>query len=135
MKRKEEAGHRRCHRSDKKPLRPTAKTLAGKQSEQNNEAGDDCDKTDQCMNDCVDVQYHGLSISFICACIWRFAQGRAVEVDHMLGDFIQRGSTLVRLLTSRLPIVMDNAAEQSAELLSVPLHIELSKTAAARHPG
>jgi hypothetical protein len=134
MKRKEEAGHRRCYRSDEKPLRPTAETLAAKHTKHDDQAGEDCDKTDQCMNDCVDVQYHVLSISFIFACISRFVQGRAVEVDHMLGDFIDRGARALAL-TSLLPIVMDNSAEQSAESLSVPLHIELSKTAAARHPG
>jgi hypothetical protein len=57
----------------------------------------------------------------------------SVEVDHMLGDFIDRGARALAP-TSLLPIVMDNSAEQSAESLWVPLHIELSKTAPARRP-
>ena len=58
----------------------------------------------------------------------------SVEVDHMLGDFIDRGARALAP-TSLLPIVMDNWAEQSAESHPVPLHIGRSKTAPARRPG
>jgi len=58
----------------------------------------------------------------------------SVEVDHMLGDFIDRGARALAP-TSLLPIVMDNSAEQSAESLSVSLRIGRSKIAPARHPS
>src|SRR5439155_21238117 len=58
VKRKEKTRHRGRDCGDQKPFGPTVETFAGEQSEQNDEAGKNCDQAEQCVNDRVDVQYH-----------------------------------------------------------------------------
>lgn len=65
MKRKKESGDSRRDGCDEKPFRPIVETFTGKHSKQNDEASENCDQTDQRVNDGVDLQYHGLPITFI----------------------------------------------------------------------
>ena len=65
MERKQEPCHARRHGRDQKPFGPAIETLAGEQSKQDDKASEDSNKTDQCMNYCVNVQDHDLPITSI----------------------------------------------------------------------
>src|SRR5947207_15907830 len=58
VKRKEKTRHRGRDGGDQEPFGPTVETFAGEQSEQNDEAGKNCDQAEQCVNNRVDLQYH-----------------------------------------------------------------------------
>lgn len=65
-----------------------------------------------------------------------FSLHRTNDVTPDAQDIISRAELAPpRTLTSWLPIIMDNSAEQSAESLSEPPRIERLKTVRARHPG
>src|SRR6266403_404805 len=58
MKRKEEAGHARGDGRDQEPPGPGVEAFAGEHAKQNDQAGKNSDQADECVNDCVNVQYH-----------------------------------------------------------------------------
>jgi hypothetical protein len=67
MKREKESRDRRREGCDQEPFRPIVETSSSKHSNRNDEAGENCGKTDHRVNDGVDLQYHGFPITFISA--------------------------------------------------------------------
>src|ERR1700730_12362573 len=67
MKRKKESRDRGRDGCDEKPVRPIVKTFTSKHSKHDDEAGENCDQTDQGVNDGVDLQYHRLPITSVSA--------------------------------------------------------------------
>jgi hypothetical protein len=67
MKREKESRDRRRDGCDQKPFRPIVETFTSKHSKHNDEAGENCDQTDQGVNNGVDLQYHRLPITSVSA--------------------------------------------------------------------
>jgi hypothetical protein len=63
MKWEKESRDRRRDGCDEKPFRPAIESIATEHSKHNDEAGENCDQADQCMNDGVDLQYHVIAPS------------------------------------------------------------------------
>src|SRR6266699_1488682 len=101
-----------------KPFCPAIEPFTSKHSKQNDEADENCDQTDQRVNDGVDLQYHGLPITSIFALN---VTSRSVAISRLQPALLRLAATISQSFAKRLYRCADNNGQFGGTMRRIAL--------------